>query len=193
MRSVNRTPMSPARALSVVPPPTPKAARMPPTTALTMPLRIRLAPSAASQPRTMLVQLVPSSASRSSRTSPALRGADSSLLSDTLVHLHTENQSLGSRTRHQISNFTRRLSLDRRYALPVTPLGILVHGHLLAAHVFLGGITTLILPRFCIACRPDRTPERWEGRRQVDANLSPRHSRSVRLQADAFLVRGDER
>src|SRR5215216_3697239 len=116
MRSVNRTPMSPARALSVVPPPTPKAARMPPTTALTMPLRIRLAPSAASQPRTMLVQLVPSSASRlwrsatrSSRTSPALRGADSSLLSDTLVHLHTENQSLGSRTRHQISKFHQAL------------------------------------------------------------------------------------
>jgi len=77
--------------------------------------------------------------------------------------------------------------------LLVTPLGILVHSHLLAAHVFLGGITALIPPRFCIACRPDRTPERWEGRRQVDPNLGSRHSRSVRLQADALLVRWDER
>ncbi len=64
-----------------VPPPKPKAPKIAPTTALTMPLRIRLAPRAASQPKITLVQLVPRSGCRplSSRTSPTRRGAESSL------------------------------------------------------------------------------------------------------------------
>src|SRR5215211_8894020 len=120
MRSVTRTPMSPARPLSAVPPPTPRAARMPPTTALTMPLRIRLAPSASSQPRTTLVQLVPSSASRlwrsatlSSRTSPALRGADSSLLSVTCCSPPYENQSHALHALKGKSNLGAGPAIDR--------------------------------------------------------------------------------
>src|SRR5829696_4524173 len=64
----------------------PTAPRMPPTMAPTMPLRMRLAPRAESQPRITLTQLVPSwlslrrrSSSCSRRASPTLRGPESVL------------------------------------------------------------------------------------------------------------------
>src|SRR5215210_7537711 len=64
--------------------PRPARATIPPTTAATMPLRISPAPSAASQPKTTLVQLVPSllslylrSSSCSRRASPTQRVPDS--------------------------------------------------------------------------------------------------------------------
>src|SRR5215211_4251592 len=66
----------------------PAAPKIAPTIPLTMPLRIKPAPRAASQPITTLTQLVPRSSTdaayagpRSARTSLILRGADSSCLS----------------------------------------------------------------------------------------------------------------
>src|SRR3712207_4202734 len=141
MRSVRGTPTSPDMPPLVATPPIPRAAKIAPTMATTMPLRITLAPSAASQPRITLVQLVPNPASHlwrsaacSSRTAPTLRGTDSSLLS-VILFTSYENQLLdrrwfaysgfstakgrpGSGTR-SAQSVPVSINLDRKETLPV--------------------------------------------------------------------------